>query len=168
VLGLASAQGTTAERQRLLHRNFSNTGATAAQERGLIGAGRSELACALFGIDPRQGDVVVNGTLLAAGSVPAALRAGLCLVPENRKEQGLILDFSIEGNIALPNLAALTKGGQVDRKAETELARAGEKRLGLAVLVLVVGTVVAIIHQNGEGNRSGEYRRGENAFWPSG
>lgn len=98
---------------------------------GLIGAGRSELACALFGIDPRQGEVMVNGSVLAAGSVPAALRAGLCLVPENRKEQGLILDFSIESNIALPNLAALTKGGQVDRSAETQLARAGQARLGI-------------------------------------
>lgn len=98
---------------------------------GLIGAGRTELARAVFGIDPRQGQVMVNGVELLAGSVPSALHEGLCMVPEDRKEQGLILDFSIEGNIALPNLAALSKAGYVDRAAETALAYAGQERLGI-------------------------------------
>lgn len=98
---------------------------------GLIGAGRSELARALFGIDPREGEVQLAGNLLPAGSVASALAAGLCLIPENRKEQGLILDFSIEGNIALPNLTALRRYGQVNRVAETGLARTGQARLGI-------------------------------------
>jgi ribose transport system ATP-binding protein len=98
---------------------------------GLIGAGRSELARALFGVDPREGEVHLNGVPVEPGSVAAALRAGLCLVPENRKEEGLILDFPIAANIALPSLAALVRGGLVDRAAETALAREGQRRLGI-------------------------------------
>jgi ribose transport system ATP-binding protein len=98
---------------------------------GLVGAGRSELACAVFGIDGREGEVRVGGASLAPGSVAAALRAGLCLVPENRKEHGLLLDFSIAANIALPNLAALSRAWLVDRAVETVLAETGRKRLGI-------------------------------------
>ena len=103
---------------------------------GLIGAGRSELACALFGVDPREGTVTVGGQELIPESVPAALGTGLCLIPENRKEQGLILDFSVESNIALPNLATLSKGGRVNRAAETALARSGQEKLGIKVVSL--------------------------------
>lgn len=98
---------------------------------GLVGAGRSELAESVFGIGPRSGRVELNGQVLPAGSVALALQAGLCLVPENRKEQGLLLDFSIAANIALPNLARLNRLGLVDRSAETTLALGGRDRLGI-------------------------------------
>ncbi|MCF8487452.1 MAG: sugar ABC transporter ATP-binding protein [Rhodobacteraceae bacterium] len=98
---------------------------------GLVGAGRSELACAAFGIDGRRGEVTVGATRLPPRSVAAALQAGLCLVPENRKEHGLVLDFPIAANIALPNLAALSRRWVVDRGAEMALARAGRDRLGI-------------------------------------
>jgi ribose transport system ATP-binding protein len=103
---------------------------------GLVGAGRSELACAVFGTDGRDGTVTVEDHPLPPRSVAAALRAGLCLVPEDRKEHGLFLDFSIAANIALPKLAALTRRGLVDRKAEMALAHAGRERLGIRSLSL--------------------------------
>ena len=99
---------------------------------GLVGAGRTELALTAFGVDPRlSGEVVLNGTVLPAGSVAAAISAGMCLVPENRKEQGLFLDFSIANNISLPNLPRLSRNGFVDGKAETTLAETSQDRLAI-------------------------------------
>ena len=99
---------------------------------GLVGAGRTELALTAFGVDPRlSGEVVLNGVALPAGSVAAAISAGMCLVPEDRKEQGLFLDFSIANNIALPNLPSLSRYGFVDRKAENELAKSSQERLSI-------------------------------------
>lgn len=90
---------------------------------GLIGAGRTELALAVFGIDPRLGGTVrLNGAELPDNSVPAAIAAGMSLVPEDRKEQGLLLDFAIAQNIALPCLEELSRFGFVDRDREAQLA----------------------------------------------
>ncbi|MEO2039788.1 MAG: sugar ABC transporter ATP-binding protein [Martelella sp.] len=90
---------------------------------GLVGAGRTELARAIFGIDPIEaGTVTVAQEPVAPGSVPDAIRAGICLVPEDRKSEGLFLDFAIAGNIAMPNLVALSRRGFVDRRAELALA----------------------------------------------
>jgi ribose transport system ATP-binding protein len=99
---------------------------------GLVGAGRTELARAIFGVDPLPGGSIrLNGTELKPHSVPAAIAAGLSLVPENRKEQGLLLDFPISGNIALPCLKDLSRYGIVDRERETELAEASRRRLAI-------------------------------------
>ncbi len=97
---------------------------------GLVGAGRSELARAIFGIDPRHGgEVLVNGTSVAPNSVGDAIGAGLCLVPENRKEEGLLLDFPILDNISLPNLHTISEGVFVDRKAEAGLGQTSKDKL---------------------------------------
>jgi ribose transport system ATP-binding protein len=99
---------------------------------GLVGAGRTELACAAFGVDPSLGgDVILNGEPLPPGLVAASLQRGLCLVPENRKEQGLFLDFEIANNIALPNLGMLSRYGFVDRRREWELAEASREQLAI-------------------------------------
>lgn len=99
---------------------------------GLVGAGRTELALAIFGIDPRlSGRVLLDGAVLPAGSVATTISAGMCLVPENRKEEGLFLDFSIANNIALPNLPSLSDAGFVNRKAEKELAERSKDRLSI-------------------------------------
>lgn len=104
---------------------------------GLVGAGRSELARAIFGVDPRTGgDVVVDGKPLAPGSVAASIAAGLCLVPENRKAEGLILDFAVLENVALPNLDRLRRGWFVNRGAERELGRASQTKLGIKAATL--------------------------------
>jgi ribose transport system ATP-binding protein len=99
---------------------------------GLVGAGRTELARAVFGIDPVvDGEMRLDGVPLPSGSVAARLARGLCLVPENRKEQGLLLDFAIAENIALPSLAELSQGPFVDRGAEMRLAEASRDRLAI-------------------------------------
>src|ERR1700761_2163064 len=66
---------------------------------GLVGAGRSEVARAFFGIDPLDaGEVRIGGKPLAPGRPAAAVRAGLALVPEDRRQQGLALELSIARN----------------------------------------------------------------------
>jgi rhamnose transport system ATP-binding protein len=99
---------------------------------GLVGSGRSEVARAIFGIDPHDsGSVRVQGTELPAGKPRAAIDSGLALVPEDRREQGLILDLSIERNASLARLRAVSGKGFVRRSAERALARKWADRLGL-------------------------------------
>ena len=99
---------------------------------GLVGAGRTELARALFGIDrPLAGTVRLNGRTLPPGDPRAAIRAGLALAPEDRKEQGLLLDLSIRENIALPGLDRLSRGPFVNEPAVTALAEDMRGRLGI-------------------------------------
>ena len=90
---------------------------------GLVGAGRSEVARAIFGIDHRDaGRVVLNGAPVPAGSPSAAMAAGMGFVPEDRRQQGLVMDLAIDHNIALASLASLSHLGLVRRAAETNLA----------------------------------------------
>ena len=104
---------------------------------GLVGAGRTELARAMFGIDPVEaGHVEVDGRPIAAGSVPAAIAAGICLVPEDRKSEGLFLDFSLAENIALPSLSQIATAGFVDHKAELAMADRFRTRLSIRALRL--------------------------------
>jgi rhamnose transport system ATP-binding protein len=91
---------------------------------GLVGAGRSEVARAIFGIDtPDAGHVEVDGQRLKPGSPAAAMRAGIGLVPEDRRQQGLVMDLSIERNVGLTRLHALgSKIGVIEAGAEERLA----------------------------------------------
>jgi rhamnose transport system ATP-binding protein len=91
---------------------------------GLVGAGRSEVARAVFGIDRWDaGSVEIDGRSLPAGSPTAAMAAGIALVPEDRRQQGLVMDFSIERNIALASLGEIRKGGVIPRGAERSFAK---------------------------------------------
>ncbi len=99
---------------------------------GLVGAGRTELARAIFGIDPVQGgQVEMNGEPVASGSVAASIASGICLVPEDRKSEGLFLDFSLAENVVMPNLVAIATAGFVDRRAEMEIADQSRSRLSI-------------------------------------
>jgi ribose transport system ATP-binding protein len=99
---------------------------------GLVGAGRTELARALFGIDAVQdGHVEIDGKAVAPGSVRASIEAGICLVPEDRKTEGLFLDFSVAGNIVMPRLETIAKGGFVDKAAERAVAADFRERLSI-------------------------------------
>ncbi|NUR89911.1 MAG: sugar ABC transporter ATP-binding protein, partial [Nonomuraea sp.] len=91
---------------------------------GLVGAGRSEVARAIFGIDRWDaGAVSVDGAALPAGSPTAAMGAGLALVPEDRRQQGLVMELSIERNIGLTGLRSLHHGPTISRRAERDRAR---------------------------------------------
>lgn len=88
---------------------------------GLMGAGRTELMRAIFGADPYDSGVIaVKGNPVEIRSPEQAKRLGIALLTEDRKQQGLILDFDLNQNISLPNLnTAMTKFG-LSKKKETE------------------------------------------------
>jgi len=79
---------------------------------GLVGAGRSEVAQAIFGVDrPVGGEVLMNGKPLRGGSPAAAIRAGIYLVPEDRRRTGLVTPMTIRENITLPALDRYSSSG---------------------------------------------------------
>ena len=99
---------------------------------GLVGAGRSEVARAIFGIDRWDaGSVEVNGRPLPPGSPTRAMAAGVGLVPEDRRLQGLIMDLSIERNVALASLRRVQRFGLIPRGSERRFAADWAVRLKL-------------------------------------
>ena len=91
---------------------------------GLVGAGRTEIARVLFGIaQPTAGEVRLDGRPVHFATPSAALRAGIAYVPEDRHQDGLIMDFSIADNVTLPILARLFPRLIVRRSTERTLAR---------------------------------------------
>ncbi|CAM5344888.1 sugar ABC transporter ATP-binding protein [Streptomyces] [Streptomyces griseus] len=99
---------------------------------GLVGAGRTEVARAVFGADPYDtGTVDVRGERLARHDVPAAMGAGIGLVPEDRKGQGLVLDASVQENLGLVTLRSATRSGLVDLKGQRTAAARIAKQLGV-------------------------------------
>jgi rhamnose transport system ATP-binding protein len=99
---------------------------------GLVGAGRTEVARAIFGIDRWDaGSVQIDGRSLPPGSPTRAMAAGIGLVPEDRRQQGLVMDFSIERNIVLASLDRVRRAGLIPRGAERSFARDWALRLQL-------------------------------------
>lgn len=109
---------------------------------GLVGAGRSETVQAIFGLDPAvTGAVRVSDRPLPRASVSAALAAGLGLLPEDRKRQGLVLGLNCRENTALASLPALSTCGWMRRGRERRLAEEYAQRL--RVRAASVETIVA-------------------------
>jgi ABC-type sugar transport system ATPase subunit len=99
---------------------------------GLVGAGRSEVAQAIFGLDPAaRGDVFVRGTRVRVRSPRDAIRHGHGLVPEDRKQQGLVPGMRARENVTLPVLSRFARGGWVDRGAECRAVDQSLGRVGL-------------------------------------
>jgi rhamnose transport system ATP-binding protein len=99
---------------------------------GLMGAGRSEVARAIFGIDDRDaGQVFVNGATIPKRSPTASMAAGMGFVPEDRRQQGLVMDMAIDHNVALASLNRLAHRRIIRRSAEAELAADWSIRLRL-------------------------------------
>jgi ABC-type sugar transport system ATPase subunit len=97
---------------------------------GLVGAGRSEVAQAIFGLDEAAtGKVYVRGQELSLGSVTAALNAGLGLLPEDRKRLGLVLTMNCRENTSLAVLRRLSTAGFIRRGEERSLAQRYVERL---------------------------------------
>jgi len=90
---------------------------------GLLGSGRTALARAVFGADPIDaGRIVVHGRPTRIASPRHAIRAGIGMLTEDRKRQGLVLDLSVRQNIALPVQRSISRFGVVDRRQERVLA----------------------------------------------
>lgn len=91
---------------------------------GLVGAGRSEVAQAIFGIDPAAtGRVFVRGREMPLGSVTGALAAGIGFLPEDRKRMGLVLSMNCRENTSLAILPRLSLGGFVRRRKERSITQ---------------------------------------------
>ncbi|QKC93534.1 sugar ABC transporter ATP-binding protein [Mesorhizobium sp. NZP2298] len=90
---------------------------------GLVGAGRTEVARAIFGLSRLvEGTVSVNGRKVAINSPSQAVRAGIAYVPEDRKGDGIVPGMSIRENISLPILRRLSRFGRIRRGADRALA----------------------------------------------
>jgi ABC-type sugar transport system ATPase subunit len=99
---------------------------------GLVGAGRSEIARAVFGLDPAAtGQVRVHGQRVSIRSPRDAMRHGIGFVPEDRKRQGLVLGMRTRENATLPSLPRFSRAGWVSRRAERAAVRANFARVSL-------------------------------------
>jgi ABC-type sugar transport system ATPase subunit len=99
---------------------------------GLVGAGRSEMARAIFGLDGRAtGRVVVDGRVCSGASPSSRIAAGLGLVPEDRKRQGLVLSMNSIDNTTLAILRRIGRGGFLRRRDQEQIARPFARRLGV-------------------------------------
>lgn len=88
---------------------------------GLVGAGRTEAVRLIFGADPREaGEIRLDGNVLAIRSPRDAIAAGIGLLTEDRKLQGLVLGHSVRENFGLPNLERLSTRGFVGLERERE------------------------------------------------
>ena len=88
---------------------------------GLVGAGRTEAVRLIFGADPREaGEIRLDGNVLAICSPRDAIAAGIGLLTEDRKLQGLVLGHSVRENFGLPNLERLSTRGFVGLRRERE------------------------------------------------
>lgn len=100
---------------------------------GLIGAGRTELALAGFGMLRRSaGEVFVAGRRIAAGNPAAMIRAGVGFVTEDRKGQGLFMNLDVARNVTGATISAFAQGGLLSGRAETDAAQAEIERFGIA------------------------------------
>ena len=99
---------------------------------GMVGSGRTEVARALFGADAlRSGKIQLKDTLIQPRSPKEAVKAGLALMPEDRKTQGLFLEQSIRSNITLSSLDKLTRFGVIRRGRETETIQRAQRELSI-------------------------------------
>ncbi len=97
---------------------------------GLIGAGRTELMQAIFGVTPaKAGRMLLSEVRYAPKTPREAIDRGVYLAPEDRKHHGLVLRMSVAENSSLPNVATYARFGWLDRKTERRVADAGVKRL---------------------------------------
>jgi rhamnose transport system ATP-binding protein len=97
---------------------------------GLIGAGRTDVARALFGTEPATtGTIKLDGKVVTIKSPDAAMALGIGYVPEDRKEHGLVLKMSIADNITLPVLSSFAPLGWLDTSRELAAATAGSRQL---------------------------------------
>jgi rhamnose transport system ATP-binding protein len=99
---------------------------------GLVGAGRTELGRAVFGLTPTDsGEIRLRGEPVRVGSPAEAIRRGIAYLPEDRRRHGVILDMQIGANITLASLDRLSRYGALDFKREKEIAGDYARRLGV-------------------------------------
>ncbi|MGG7465302.1 sugar ABC transporter ATP-binding protein [Plantibacter sp. YIM 135347] len=101
---------------------------------GLLGSGRSETLKGLSGVmQLDRGSVRVDGKPVRSGSVPAAIRAGIVMLPEDRKSEGIVPNLSVRDNIVLAALPKLSRGGFSSRRKQDAVVDVFIKRLHIKV-----------------------------------
>ena len=101
---------------------------------GLLGSGRSETVKAIYGgLDTSSGQITVKGGPVRRGSVPAALRAGIALLSEDRKAEGIVPELSVRDNIILGILPRVSNAGVLSNRRIDELVDRWIHRLGIKV-----------------------------------
>ncbi|WP_437650919.1 sugar ABC transporter ATP-binding protein [Sorangium sp. So ce362] len=99
---------------------------------GLLGAGRTSLLRTLFGVTPAAGGAVrVAGRAITPRTPRDAIAAGIGLVPEDRQQQGIILEMAIRANVSLPSLRRAQRYGVLDRADERRMSAAMIRELGV-------------------------------------
>jgi rhamnose transport system ATP-binding protein len=99
---------------------------------GLVGAGRTELAKTIFGLDAADGgEILVRGKSIKIGHPVEAIEYGIAYLPEDRRKHGVILDFPISSNITLASLKILSGFGGMNFRKEREIAAEYTRRLGV-------------------------------------
>jgi rhamnose transport system ATP-binding protein len=97
---------------------------------GLVGAGRSEIARAVFGVDGYEtGTVTLNGRRVPQRNPRAAIKAGMAFIPEDRRRQGLVIDASVASNVAGVIRSSLTRAGLLTQAVENRAAAPWAARL---------------------------------------
>ncbi|TFD99966.1 sugar ABC transporter ATP-binding protein [Jeotgalibacillus sp. R-1-5s-1] len=98
---------------------------------GLVGAGKSETANALFGASGAKGDWSVKGKKQTIKNPRHAVKAGISFIPEERRKSGILIDFSVQENLSLPALESYTRAGWISRSKEKTTALDQIKELGI-------------------------------------
>ena len=100
---------------------------------GLVGSGRTEIMNAIFGIDTiKKGQIILNNKPITVKSPEDAIKYGIALVPEDRKDQGILPNISVQGNISISVLKSLlNKIGTINEKKELEMANEKIKKLNI-------------------------------------
>ncbi|RPI87607.1 MAG: sugar ABC transporter ATP-binding protein [Chloroflexi bacterium] len=97
---------------------------------GLVGAGKTELARAIFGADPYEGEIIFKGKKLSPGP-GKSIAAGIALVPEERRTQGLFTILTIRGNIPVMNLENISRNGFINATKERNVTIEYIKKLNI-------------------------------------
>ena len=100
---------------------------------GLVGAGKSEVARVLFGIDAYSGDIAIKGRAARYKRVREALKNGIAMIPEERREDGIFGKLSIKNNIPMMKIKSILKNGIISRPKENKIADDYIKILSIAV-----------------------------------
>jgi simple sugar transport system ATP-binding protein len=98
---------------------------------GLVGAGKTETARALFGADPSADPVSIKGKKVRITSPQKAISSGIGFVPEERRKEGILVDFNLVENLTLPVLKQFTKFGFIQKNREKTEAEKWIKQLGI-------------------------------------
>jgi ribose transport system ATP-binding protein len=99
---------------------------------GLVGAGKSEVARVLFGIDVYSGDISIKGKIARSKRVRDALKNGIAMIPEERREDGIFGKLSIKNNIPMMKIKSILKNGIISRAKENKIADDYIKLLSIA------------------------------------